>query len=121
MSNIKIWDCDPINTDEEIPKIPFDPIGSRMVVKEFEINKTQSGLYLARTQDMQSPMDTNIGVILAVGEDVTRFQPLDVIYYGRHSGFLCELNKSNRERALNYRIMNEEDVIAKFKPEVCDV
>jgi len=116
----RLWDCEPIDVDIERAKLPLEPVGARIVVKEFEVSRTASGLYIPKNQFDQTTLDTNSGVVLACGSDAEWVSVGDIVYFGRHSGFRCELNKSDRTNHLAYRIMNDEDVIARFKPEVCN-
>lgn len=101
--DVKIKD---INVAEEIAKFPFIPYESRVFVVEEEIEQV-GGLYVPPSARDNGEMQTNIGWVVGVGPDVLFCVPGDRIYYGRYSGALVMEKK--------YRVMNEKDILGKFK------
>lgn len=77
----------------------------RLAVKEIEIEKTDSGLYIPENSK-DSEMKTNEGYVISIGAGVDFCKIADRVLYGRYSGAWFNMNGEK------YRIMNERDLIA---------
>lgn len=107
MQEIKVGE---INVEEEIKNCPIEPVFERVIVKELEV-EAYGSLFVpesARGGEMQ----TNEGIIIAVGDEVPDFKAGDHVYYGRYSGAWCKI------RGTKYRFMNREDIMGRFKSNV---
>ena len=88
---------------------PLIAYGSRVFVIESKLTgKTAGGLYLP---DSQREIIATDGIVVAIGDDVTFCTIGDRIYYARYSGATCTIDN------LDYRIMNEEDILGKWRKE----
>lgn len=95
-----------VDIAKEIAEFPLVPYPERVYVKEDEILKF-GGLFIPETSQKEGEMQTNKGTVLAVGEGVTFIKPGDKILYARFSGAWVLGQK--------YRVMNEEDILGRFK------
>ncbi len=96
-----------VDVNAEIRDFPLVPSPGRIYVVQLKIAKTKGGLYLPEISKVDGEMQTNFGFVVAVAEDVTFCKPGDRVFYGRYSGaWVIDLR---------YRVMNEEDVLGKFK------
>ncbi len=96
-----------IDVEKEIKEFPLEPLFSRVYVKEYEATMF-GGLYIPESV-RDGTVQSNAGVILAVGDEVDVVKPRQIVYYGRHSGAWIRLNKEK------YRVMNEEDLLGILK------
>lgn len=95
-----------IDVDKEIEDFPLVPYTERVYVKEDEVLKSH-GLFIPETSRKEGEMQTNMGYVIAVGDGVTFVSPGDRVLYARFSGAWV-LNQK-------YRVMNEEDILGRFK------
>lgn len=94
-----------IDIEKEIADFPLIPYTSRVYVVEEEIDKV-GGIYVPPTARKDGEMQTNMGYVVAVADDVTFCSPGERIFYGRYSGAWV-MDK-------RYRVMNEQDILGKF-------
>lgn len=94
------------DVNKEISNFPLVPYMKRLYVIEEEVVKSH-GLFIPETSRKEGEMQTNIGLVVAIGEGVTFAKPGDRVLYARYSGSWV-LNKK-------FRVMNEEDLLGRFK------
>lgn len=109
MDAVVLTDVDPIDTQMEVNRCPIEPCGQRIVVKEYVVSKTACGLLIPSEYQKNSSMQTNAGVVIALGPNAEGFEVGDAVYYGRYSGAFIEINR------IGYRVMNDEDVIGRIR------
>ena len=95
-----------MNVDTEIKEFPLIPYPTRVYVVEEEVEKF-GGLFVPASSRKEGEMQTNIGYVVGVGESITFCAVRDRILYGRYSGSWVMEKK--------YRVMNEEDILGRFK------
>ena len=95
----------PINIEVEIKSFDMQALFSRVVVVEKQAIKFGRLIVPDGSKEMQ----TNEGIVISVGGEVTDIKVGDTIYYGRYSGVLFE------RKGRSYRVMNEEDILMKAK------
>ena len=95
-----------IDVAKELAEFPLEPYPGRIYVMEDEIVKSH-GLFVPETSRKDGEMQTNRGIVIAVGADVGFVAPGDKVFYGQFSGAWV----MNRK----YRIMNEKDLLGRYK------
>jgi chaperonin GroES len=91
--------------EKEIKAVPFDPLFSRIMVKERVIGRVGSIVIPSASKEMRATE----GIVLAVGGDVEVIKVGDNIFYGQYCG--VKINRDGKE----YQVMNDNDVIAIIK------
>jgi len=95
-----------IDIQAEIKEFPIVPYENRIYVIEEEIEKAGT-VWIPQAYAKDGEMQTNIGWVVAIADNVTFCNPGDRVYYGRYSGSWIMDKK--------YRVMNEEDLLGRFK------
>lgn len=96
-----------IDVEKDIKEFPLEPLFSRIYVKEFEATMF-GGLYIPETA-REGTVQSNAGIVLAVGPEVDVVVNKQIVYYARHSGAWIRINR------IKYRVMNEEDLLGILK------
>ncbi len=91
---------------KEISNFDIIPYNGRVYVVQEDIERV-GGIYIPDSAKKDGEMQTNIGFVVGVGEGVDFCKVGDKLLYGKYSGAWL-FNKK-------YRVMNEEDVLGKFK------
>jgi co-chaperonin GroES (HSP10) len=95
-----------IDVEKEIADFPMEPYTGRLYVVEEEVEKSH-GLFIPEKFAKDGEMQTNTGYVVAIGAEVGFVKPGDRIFYGQFSGAWV-MNK-------RYRVMNEKDILGRFK------
>lgn len=99
-------EVDEIDVKKEIDLFPLIPYPRRVYVVEEKITRI-GNIIIPEVSKTDGEMQTNIGFVVGIGEGVGFCGVGDKIFYGRYSGAWV-LDKK-------YRVMNEEDILGKFK------
>lgn len=94
-----------VDVNELINLFPYKLYGQRVMAYEIEV-ETVSGLIVPESA-RAGEMRTNTGYVIGVGDEVTFCKPGDTVLFGRYSGAWQELEGKR------YRLMNQEDLLAK--------
>jgi len=103
MSVVEMIDVD---IEKEIKEFPLVPYTQRVYIIEDEVFKSH-GLYIPDSSRKEGEMQTNIGTVVAVADDIGFVKPGDRVLYARYSGSWVLDQK--------YRVMNEEDILGRYK------
>ena len=95
-----------VDVEKEIAEFPLEPYPGRLYVIEDDVVSVGK-IVVPQSSRQTGEMQTNRGVVIAVGEAVDFVKPGDRIFYGQFSGAWV-MNKK-------YRVMNEEDILGRFK------
>jgi co-chaperonin GroES (HSP10) len=86
--------------------IDLEPLDDYLVVEPLEDNETASGLILPINEASM----TRVGIVAAVGPDVTSVEPGDKVLFAREAGYEVRLARS----PLRMRVLKREDLIARI-------
>ena len=87
----------------------LNPLGDRVVIRRAaRQTKTKSGLFIPDTYE-ELP---NEGVILAVGEGVSKLKVGDYVVLGRLAGAPVELKLEGDDEPQIYLLLSEQDIMA---------
>lgn len=95
-----------VDVEKEIADFPLVPYPERLYVIEDDVVKSH-GLFLPETSRKTGEMQTNQGYVVAVGDGVNFVKPGDRVFYAQFSGAWVMDKK--------YRVMNEKDILGRFK------
>jgi len=99
-------EVDEIDVGKEVTNFPFIPYPQRVYVVEEKVTRVGS-IIIPEVSKTDGEMQTNTGYVVGIGDGVGFCGIGDKIFYGRFSGAWV-LDKK-------YRVMNEEDILGKFK------
>jgi len=99
-----------IDVTSAMQSFPLIPYPGRVYVVQAEVEMTSGGLYIPASAVKEGEMQTNFGWVVATGDGVVFCKPGDKIFYGRYSGSWV--------MDMQYRVMNEDDILGKFKEEM---
>jgi len=85
--------------------LTLEPLDDYVVVEPVDESETGSGLIVPANEAAQ----TRIGIVTAVGPDVTSIEPGDKVLYPRDSGFEVRPARSS----LRVRVLRREELVAR--------